>query len=160
VPSGTNLLGLIKHLTCGELAYFGAVFDRPMGQPNPWFEGAFHDGTSMFARADEAGADVLANYRTACEMANSTIADLDLDRRGVVPWWGNDPVTLGQMMVHMTTETCRHAGHADFGRELIDGVIGYATWGSNVPDHDEAWGLAHFARVDAEARAAAARTSG
>ncbi|HEY9470903.1 MAG TPA: DUF664 domain-containing protein, partial [Propionibacteriaceae bacterium] len=29
-PSGTNLLGLVKHVASNELGYFGEVFDRPL----------------------------------------------------------------------------------------------------------------------------------
>ena len=73
----------------------------------------------------------------------------------MVEWWGDEQVTLGRIMVHMTTETCRHAGHADFGRELIDGKVGYATWGSGVHEHDASWWRTFRDRVEEEARRAA-----
>jgi len=63
-------------------------------------------------------------------------------------------VTLGRILVDVTTETCRHAGHADVIRELLDGQVGYATWGSNVPDHDTAWWRSYRDRVEEEARRA------
>ena len=53
VPTGTNLLGLVKHLTCVELGYFGLVFGRPMAGPNPWFDDGAEDNADLFARADE-----------------------------------------------------------------------------------------------------------
>ena len=34
--TGTNLLGLVKHVASNELAYFGEVFDRPSNVPLPW----------------------------------------------------------------------------------------------------------------------------
>ena len=37
-PTGTNLLGLVKHLASVELGYFGEVFGRPSDIPLPWFE--------------------------------------------------------------------------------------------------------------------------
>ena len=152
VPSGTNLLGLVKHLTRGELLYFGQLFGRSMDRPNLWSEGNAH----LYARADESRQDIIVGYRRACAAADATIEALDLDSPGVVPWWGNLPVTLHRMLVHVTTETCRHAGHADLARELIDGTVGYATWGSNVPEHDDAWWRAYRDRVEEEAR----RTAG
>ena len=151
VPTGTNLLGLVKHLTCVELGYFGPVFGRPTGQPNLWFADGAEDNADLFARADESRQEIIAGYRRACAVADATIEALALDSSGTVPWWGDQPVTLGRVLVHVTTETCRHAGHADFARELIDGKIGYATWGSNVPDHDDAWWRAYRDRVEEEA---------
>ena len=37
-PTGTNLLGLVKHQAGGELIYFGDVFGRPPAQPR-YFRG-------------------------------------------------------------------------------------------------------------------------
>ena len=37
---------------------------------------------------------------------------------------GDDPVTLHHILVHVTADTQRHAGHADIIRELIDGSVG------------------------------------
>jgi len=154
VPTGTNLLGLVKHLTCVELGYFGPVFGRPMPQPNLWFEDGAEDNSDLFVAASEAREGVVASYRRACAAADATIEALELDSPGAVPWWGNKPVTLGRVLVHVTTETCRHAGHADIGRELVDGKVGYATWNSNVPDHNSAWWSAYRERVEDEARRA------
>ena len=151
VPTGTNLLGLVKHLTCVKLGYFGPVFGRPMGQPNLWFDDSAEDNADLFARADESRRRIIAGYRRACATADATIEALDLDSPGVVPWWGNQPVTLHHVLLHVTAETCRHAGHADFARELIDGTVGYAAWDSNVPDHDGAWWRAYRDRVEEEA---------
>jgi len=38
VPTGTNLLGLVKHVASVEAGYFGDTFGRPFGEPLPWFE--------------------------------------------------------------------------------------------------------------------------
>ena len=35
-PTGTNLLGLVKHCAGVELGYFGFVFGRPADEPTPW----------------------------------------------------------------------------------------------------------------------------
>ena len=89
----------------------------------------------------------------AIAAADATIEALDLDSPGVVPWWGNQPVTLYRVLVHVTTETCRHAGHADLARELVDGKAGYATWDSNVPEHDGRVGGAPTGTVSKTRRA-------
>jgi hypothetical protein len=155
VPSGTNLLGIIKHLTFVELGYFGPVFGRPMGQSSLWFEGEMEDNADLFARADETRDDLVGNYRKAWETADATIEALELDAPGIVPWWGDHPVTLHHVLVHVTTETFRHAGHADLVRELIDGSAGYAEGDSNLPDHDSTWWRDYRDRVETEARRAA-----
>jgi len=154
VPSGTNLLGIVKHLTCVERGYFGPVFGRPMGQPNLWFEEGAGDNDHLFARADEISEDIIGSDRKACETSNATIEELDLDAPGSVPWWGDHPVTLHHVLVHVIAETFRHAGHADLSRELIDGSIGYAADDSNVPEHDSTWWRAYHDRVEDAARQA------
>jgi len=153
VPTGTNLLGLVKHSTCAELGYFGLVFGRPIDQPNPWFDDA-EENADLFARAEETREGIVAGYRQACAAADATIAALELDSPGMVPWWGDESVTLHQVLVHVTTETARHAGHADIVRELIDGAVGYATSFSNVPEHDAAWWRTYRDRVEREAQRA------
>ena len=48
-------------------------------------------------------------------------------------------VTLQQIMVHVTVEIARHAGHADIVRELIDGAAGDND--GNLPDQTaQEWG--------------------
>ena len=37
-PTGTNLLGLVKHLAGIELGYFGDTFGRPSADKLPWDE--------------------------------------------------------------------------------------------------------------------------
>jgi hypothetical protein len=48
-------------------------------------------------------------------------------------------VTLHLILVHLATETARHAGHIDILRELIDGQAGLGEGVSNLPDQDEQW---------------------
>ncbi|RSM43278.1 hypothetical protein DMB66_53620 [Actinoplanes sp. ATCC 53533] len=38
VPTGTNLLGLVKHVAGVEAGYFGETFGRPFGEPMPWLD--------------------------------------------------------------------------------------------------------------------------
>ena len=155
VTSGTNLLGIVKHLTMVELGYFGPVFGRPMGQPNLWFEEGLEDNADLFARADESRELIVADYRKACETSDATIQALELDAAGSVPWWGDQPVTLHHVLVHVIAETFRHAGHSDLAREVVDGSIGYAADDSNVPEHDSEWWRVYHDRLEREARQAA-----
>lgn len=138
--TGTNLLGIVKHVASVELGYFGEVFDRPSGISLPWFDDAAPDNADMWATANESRADIIDLYHRSWAHADRTIEELPLDAPGRVPWWGDaGEVTLHRILVHMIDETARHTGHADILRELIDGSAGVSASGSNLPDHDDAW---------------------
>jgi uncharacterized damage-inducible protein DinB len=124
--TGTNLLGLVKHVASVELGYFGEVFDRPSNVPLPWYDEGAETNADMWARAEEPREDIVALYQRAAEHADATIDALELDSPGRVPWWPAErqQVNLHQIMVHFTVEIARHAGHADIIRELIDGAAG------------------------------------
>lgn len=153
-PTGTNLLGLVKHLASVELGYFGPTFGRPHGIDLPWHADDADMNDDLFLTADESREWVLDLYRTAWAHAAETFAQLELDSPGRVPWWGDDgAVTLHQILVHMTTETYRHAGHADILRELVDGQAGRRPEDGNLdPAYD--W-PGYVTKVEAQARAAA-----
>ena len=150
-PTGTNLLGLVKHLASVELGYFGDTFGRPSGVPLPWHADDADPNDDLFLTADESREWVLDLYRTAWAHAAGTFAELGLDAPGRVPWWGDDgDVTLHQILVHMVAETQRHAGHADIVREAIDGRAGRKPEDGNM-DGDYDW-PAYVAKVEAAAR--------
>ena len=141
-PTGTNLLGLVKHLTFVELGYFGGVFGRPVPEAQSWIE---DDGAEpnwdMWATAEESREQITGGYRAAWEHADTTIETLPLDAAGEVSWWRPErrAVTLHQILAHVVAETHRHLGHADIVRELIDGAVGLRDGNSNLPDGDGAW---------------------
>jgi uncharacterized damage-inducible protein DinB len=157
-PTGTNLLGLVKHLTGVEADYFGACLGRPFPEPIDWVDGDPND--DMWATADESTADLLALADRVAAHADATIEALDLDDEGHVPWWPDDrnPVTLHLLLVHMVAEMNRHAGHADIVREMIDGAAGLRHGVDNLPDVDAAWWDSYLERVDAAAREVADRS--
>ena len=158
-PTGTNLLGLVKHLASVEYDYFGATFGRPHDEPLPWMADDAEPNADMHATIEESRDDILGLYRRANAHADATIEALDLDAEGHVPWWPDDvnPVTLHRILVHMATETHRHAGHADVVRELIDGEVGYRPAAPNLPDGGADWWAGYVARLEATARAAGER---
>lgn len=124
-PTGTNLLGLVKHLAGEEYGYLGEVFGRPPVNRPTWFRDDPATETDMWADPDETSSYILEVYRQAAAHADETIRLLDLDSPGVVRHWpGSEQTSLGSMLVLMVGETCQHAGHADIVRELIDGVAG------------------------------------
>ena len=157
-PTGTNLLGLLKHLAYVEIGYFGPTFGRPVHEVEPWLRDDVDLNADMWATADESREDVLALYRRAWAVTDATVEELPLDAAGSVPWWDPDrrAVTLHEILVRVIAETHRHAGHADIVRELIDGALGWAAGNDNLPDDvDGAWWEGYRDRVETAARQAA-----
>jgi hypothetical protein len=149
-PSGTNLLGLVKHLAGVEYVYLGESFGRPPQPQLPWVaDGSVWDSADMWVTADETSDDILGLYRQACTHSDETIAALDLDASGRVPHWPQErrDTTLGVLLIRVLDETAHHAGHADIVRELIDGRGGR--------DHDDVggndWWTAYVAKIQAAA---------
>lgn len=116
VPSGTNLLGLIQHLTGVEEHWFQRVF---LGQtPNA--------DMSMQVPLSQSRDDVVAAYRRACATSDRIVhacPDLSTLAKGSNPG-EKEPASLRRIMAHIIEETARHAGHADILRERIDGSTG------------------------------------
>ncbi|WP_243061714.1 DinB family protein [Humibacter sp. RRB41] len=141
-PTGTNLLGLVKHVGSVQLGYLGEVFGRASYDLDlPWLDDeADAEGADMWATADESREFILDFYRTSCERADATIGALELDSPGVVPWWAAErrDVTLHRVLVHLCVEVARHAGHADILRENIDGATGNRNE-HPVQDDPKAW---------------------
>jgi hypothetical protein len=125
-PTGTNLLGLVKHLSIWEARYFGEVFDRPFPEPLPRWDDAAERGTDMWAHEHETRAQIVGRYRRVWAHSDATISALAVDSPGHVPWWPRPEVMLFNVLVHMLAETSRHAGHADILREQLDGSTGTA----------------------------------
>jgi hypothetical protein len=150
--TGTNLLGLIKHLSIGEAWYFGKVFGRPFPEHLPWWDEDVEVGADTWVTEDETRAETIDLYRRACEHADATIDVLDIDAPGLVPWWPRPNVKLFNILVHVLTETSRHAGHADIMREQLDGTVG--TDADDLQEHDAAYWANRRAKIERAARAA------
>ncbi|GAA2404110.1 DinB family protein [Streptomyces glaucosporus] len=115
VPSGTSLLGLVKHLTAVEHNWFAWAYAG---------EGELLDDEAPPAPGETADA-LLAAYREAAGRSNRIVAECgSLDRPGVRSLRETPPPTMRWILVHMIEETARHAGHADILRERIDGTTG------------------------------------
>jgi hypothetical protein len=156
-PTGTNLLGLVKHLANVEVGYFGDTFSRPFDGPLPWLDYAESEPTAdMWATAEESREHIVGLYRAARAHADDTIEVLDLGEVGRVPWWPPEraQVTLHEVLVHVIAETNRHAGHADIIRELIDGAAGMREVNPNMAPGDQAWWADYRNRLERVAREA------
>jgi uncharacterized damage-inducible protein DinB len=145
--SGTNLLGLVKHLAGVEAEYFGSCLGRPFPDTIPWLDEDAEPEADMWATADESPEQIVQLYRDVQAFADATIAGLPLDAPAHVPWWRPEETTLHRLLVHMIAETARHAGHIDILREHIDGRRGLLATAPNLPDVDDAWWRNHVARL-------------
>ncbi|WHT19185.1 DinB family protein [Crossiella sp. CA-258035] len=155
-PTGTNLLGLVKHVAGCEVGYFGLVFGRPFAQELPWLSDDVEPNSDLWATADESRADIIDLYRRVWTHSDQTITSLPLDAVGRVPHWPAEraEVTLHKVLTHMIAETHRHAGHADIVRELIDGTTGLRPDNDNLPEADKSWWAAYHANLEQVAREA------
>jgi uncharacterized damage-inducible protein DinB len=156
VPTGTNLLGLVKHVASVELGYFGDCFGRPFGERLAWLEHDAEPNADMWATVTESREQITGLYRRAWAHSDATISTLALDAVGHVPWWpeNRSEVTLHKILVHMIAETDRHAGHADIVRELIDGAAGLRDSNDNMAQGDLAWWESYRSRLEHAAKEA------
>ena len=154
LPTGTNLLGLVKHVASVEAGYLGATFGRPFVEPMPWIDDDAEVNADMWATAEQSRDWVIDLSRRVGEHSAATVAALPLTALGAVAWWPPErrEVTLHQVLVHMIAETQRHAGHADIVRELIDGTVGLRADASNLPPGDVASWRAYRELLEAVAR--------
>ncbi|MHC3819517.1 hypothetical protein AMK09_02595 [Streptomyces sp. CB02488] len=116
-PTGTNLLGLVKHLATVEYGWFCASFGYEVEKL--WFDPATED---MTIAPDETTAGILAFYDRARTAADRAIEKTGLEATGTS--WNGRTVSMRWVLIHMLEDVVRHAGHMDIVRELIDGSAG------------------------------------
>ncbi|MGH3661117.1 MAG: DinB family protein [Micromonosporaceae bacterium] len=139
-PTGTNLLGIVKHCANMEYGYFGPTFGRTIDDPTGLLSpNEYEDDpqADWHASESETAEGIVALYRRVIAFANETIDSLDLDATGRVPWWGPDAeeVTLGHIITQVHADLARHAGQADILRESVDGAVGWWSPGDNIPEN-------------------------
>jgi uncharacterized damage-inducible protein DinB len=138
-PTGTNLLGILKHCTNVEWGYLGLSFGRTFSDQHRLLPlSAFEEDpqADWYATAEESAADLIELYHRVGEASQATIEALPLDTVGRVPWWPEEMANanLHHLVVRVIDDTSRHAGQADILRELHDGAVGMHRDNSNVPD--------------------------
>ena len=157
--TGTNLLGLVKHLALSESRYFGEVFGRPFPEHLPRWDDLERRGTDMWATEHETREEITGRYQRVQAHSDATIAALAIDSPGHVPWWPRPDVMLFNVLVHVLTETSRHAWHADILREQLDGRVEANAEGMARRGQDTAFWENRRAEVERAARAAAEPTT-
>lgn len=149
--SGTNLLGLVKHLI-GVDNYLGETFDRTPNEKLPWVgDGSVRENGDMWARPDETTDYIVGLYRRVCANSDRTIHELDLYAIGTEPFPGGPTKSLRDRIVGLILDMARHAGRADIIRELIDGSTGYDSDDAGIHPSNERWWQEYVARVEAAA---------
>ena len=87
-PTGTNLLGLVKHVASVEYGYLTECFGRDAGISTPWLADDAPDNADMWATADESREFIVSLYREVWAADDAVVRELGLDATGTVPWWG------------------------------------------------------------------------
>lgn len=152
--TGTNLLGLVKHVAYSGARYFGEIFDRPFPDTVPrWNDPAAWTNEHRATQA-ETREQIIALAQRVWEHSDATIGELAIDAPGFVPWWPRPNVTLFNVMVHMLNETNRHAGHADILREQLDGSVGTDAGSPPLHGYDTAHWAAEYESIEQDAREA------
>ncbi|MFP5020828.1 DinB family protein [Pseudonocardia phyllosphaerae] len=154
VDTGTNLLGIVKHLATVEWGHFGAAFGRPDPVVLPWTDDDAEPDADMWASVEEPRAQVVELFQRVCAASDAVIESRDLDAVGEVPWWpaATRRTTLQHVLLHTVAEAQRHAGHADVVRELIDGTAGYADGAPLISRDEPGYRALHRERLEAIAR--------
>lgn len=140
-PTGTNLIGIVKHLANVEIGYFGDTFGREWPTPEERVPEEAYDTdpqADWYAAEDETCDGIVDFYRRVWAFADATIEELPLDAAGRVPWWpeAHNEVSLERIVVHVIVDLSRHVGHADILREEIDGAAGMRVDATNLPSQD------------------------
>ena len=152
-PTGTNLIGIVKHMANVEIDYFGETFGRTW--PTPGEQVSDEDleadpQADWYATESETCEGIIDLYRRVWTFADATIEELPLDAPGRVPWWGEgrNEVSLHRIIVHVIVDLTRHLGQADILREQLDGAVGLRRNVSNLPEpHDWPTYVAELTRL-------------
>jgi hypothetical protein len=116
VGTGTNLLGLVQHLTQAERHWFGYRLTGAEPVRGP--------GSGMRVPRDRTTQQVLDDYLAAIAASDAAIRAIGDPEARLARLVGGKRMKMRWVIAHMTSETARHAGHADILREQIDGTTG------------------------------------
>lgn len=122
VPTGTTLIGLVKHLSYVEWGWFreimaGEDITYPFDTSDPTCDFRLDDGETI--------SDVIDTYGEARKLSDAIIDEHQLEDIATGEHPSGDSYNLRWIMLHMLEEYARHAGHCDILREMIDGAVGF-----------------------------------
>jgi uncharacterized damage-inducible protein DinB len=123
--SALSVASLVKHVTAAEHGWMDTVEQRRPADGAVDYQAAFQ------VSEDETMQDLLDRYDEAARRTGSVIGAIDLDQPVPVPrdapWFPTDidAWSVRWVLLHLITETARHAGHADIVRESVDGATFY-----------------------------------
>jgi hypothetical protein len=125
-PSALTLGGLLYHLALVEGDWMEVRF---LGLPDrePWagVDWEADPDWEFRAAAEMAPEQLRQRYRDACDRGRLVVSQASgLDQLCVKPLSSGRPFPPRWIVLHLLEETARHAGHADFLREAIDGSVG------------------------------------
>ncbi len=153
-PTGTSLIGLVKHCAFVEHGYLVECIGHPSPLTLPRVDFDADPNADLYAAPDETSAGLIDLYREVAKVVEKSVTAHDLDAPGHVPWWGEHAdTTLGRLLVHTLQDVSRHAGQADIIREGIDGAAGLLPGNSNLWEPEGGW-AAHVTRLTGIAEAA------
>lgn len=125
-PSGLTLSGLLYHLALVEENWMEVRF-AGVPEREPWRSVDFDaDPNWEFRTAAEVEPEQLRRrYRDACSRSREVVSHTSgLDQLSTLRVRNGHRFSLRWVPLHLLEETARHAGHADFLREAIDGSVG------------------------------------
>ncbi|MBW8172828.1 DinB family protein [Ornithinimicrobium sp. Arc0846-15] len=152
--TGTNLIGLVKHMAGVEADYFLSCFGQTLDDQPEWMKQEGEVNEDMWAFPSETTNEIVELYRRVWAVVDEAIESIDLDTVGHVSWWENSEASLELLLVHVTAETHRHAGHADIIREMIDGQTGVWESSPNMPGKSQEWWEAYRSSLERTAKEA------
>lgn len=127
-PTGTSLLGVVKHLIGIEAGYLGLCLGRRFEESLPWLDDEQADvpNSDMWATAGESRNYIVELYQRACRHSDGVLSHVGVDAEADVPWWpdGSRETTSGALLARVLKDTAMHAGQLQVLRELIDGRAG------------------------------------
>jgi uncharacterized damage-inducible protein DinB len=124
-PSKLTLGGLLYHLALVEESWMEARF---LGLPEREWAGVDWEADPDWEFHTAAGLppdQLRQRYQEACARSRHVVSNAaSLDQPSVQPLRDGSHFSLRWVLLHLIEETARHAGHADFLREAIDGTVG------------------------------------
>ena len=125
-PSELTLGGLLHHLSLVEEDWMEVRFaDLPEREPWANIDWDADPNWEFRTAADLEPEQLQGRYRQACERSRQVVTKAaNLDQLSVKTLRDGRHFSLRWVLLHLVEETARHAGHADFLREAIDGTVG------------------------------------